>query len=305
MSCDPAGRGGQGDERVIRAHAMGRFADLLAASAHAGTMLYYLDNERSDASRPDGINENYGRELLELHTLGIEPDGSPVYTEADVRGAALIMSGWGIGRYPDANEFNFVFFGNRHSAEAVSLLGGQWTRPAQKGKHFGDSMLLFLARHPSTARNIARRIITRFVTDDPPESLVASAASVYLERHRHRAGAAPRAHLERVRPSPRGQAATPLRVPGRRPSGARGQRARRPAHPYALTAQDLPGAMIYDLGRLVGDASTMAVLFDRLARRFGVGVTPVLRDQLITLVGHQPGDNPAMSLHGAREELVA
>jgi uncharacterized protein (DUF1800 family) len=172
------------NEAVIRAHAMGRYVDLLVASAHAPAMLYYLDNHISNANSAQGVNENYGRELLELHTLGIEPDGTHVYTEDDMRGVAKVMSGWSIDSASNSsNRWAFQFKAAFHSTEAVSILGGQWSRPAvaaADGKASGDDLLQFLARHPSTARHIARKLIRRFVTDAPPESLVASAAAVYL-----------------------------------------------------------------------------------------------------------------------------
>ena len=166
-------------EQAIRPNAMGRFVDLLVATAESGSMMEYLDNTDSDARR--GINENYGRELLELHTLGIDEAGNQIYSEEDVVGAAHVMSGW--AREGDRNSANYGQFRYRpeyHSTDAVSLLGGQWTNAGLADKAAGDSLLQFLARHPQTANYIAFKLCRRFVADSPPASLVASAAAVYL-----------------------------------------------------------------------------------------------------------------------------
>ncbi len=170
-------------EDVIRANAMGTFHDLLVATAHSPAMMVYLDNYRSDANRANGVNENYGRELLELHTLGIEQDGSHIYTETDVVAASLIMSGWGIvydHRNSPATHSTFRYDDSRHHSGTVDLLGGQFSTAGTSGKASGDALLAFLSHHPQTARYVAFKLIRRFVTDTPPESLIASAAQVYL-----------------------------------------------------------------------------------------------------------------------------
>jgi uncharacterized protein (DUF1800 family) len=166
-------------EQAIRPNAMGRFVDLLVATAESGSMMEYLDNTDSDARR--GINENYGRELLELHTLGIDENGNQIYSEEDVVGAAHVMSGW--AREGDRNSATYGQFRYRpeyHSTDAVSLLGGQWTNAGLVDKAAGDSLLQFLARHPQTANYIAFKLCRRFVADSPPAGLVSSAAAVYL-----------------------------------------------------------------------------------------------------------------------------
>lgn len=166
-------------EQVIRPNAMGRFVDLLVATAESGAMMEYLDNTDSDARQ--GINENYGRELLELHTFGIDESEVQIYTEADVVGAAHVMSGW--AREGDRNSANygqFLYRPEYHSTESVSILGGQWTNAGLAGKAAGDSLLQFLARHPQTAEYICFKLCRRFVSDLPPASLVNSAAAVYL-----------------------------------------------------------------------------------------------------------------------------
>lgn len=160
---------------VIRPHALGRFTDMLQASAVSPTMLTYLDNWRSNANSSAGVNENYGRELLELHTLGIR-DGAQVYDEVDVRQASYVFSGWSIDTSNDQDVF--WFRQNYHWREAISILGGAWTRPDRTGADDatliadGVSLLNFLAVHRSTAEYICWKLCVRFVSDDPPEALV-------------------------------------------------------------------------------------------------------------------------------------
>jgi uncharacterized protein (DUF1800 family) len=191
------------DRTVARAHALGRFADLLRASAHDTSMLLYLDNWRSEADPeagpldPPGVNENYGRELIELHTLGII-DGEHVYTEADVVAAAKILSGWSIGGVPSNTDFSTPgewAFEYRHASHwvhgATFLAGhpqGEFVQPANLGSsaayQSGVDFLDFLARHPSTARYLAYKLCKRFVADDPmaeAPDLVARAAQAYLD----------------------------------------------------------------------------------------------------------------------------
>ncbi len=166
-------------ENVIRPNSMGRFVDLLVATAESGSMMIYLDNARSDARQ--GINENYGRELLELHTLGIDRQGAQIYTEEDVAGVAHVMSGWAAERSRNQpNWGQFVYRPEFHSTDSVSILGGQWSNAGLAGKAAGDNLLQFLARHPQTANYVAWKICRRFVSDEPSEALIASAAQVYL-----------------------------------------------------------------------------------------------------------------------------
>ena len=175
------------NETVVRPHALGRFVDLLLASAASPAMLVYLDNYASDATSTSGVNENYGRELLELHTLGIV-DGAHVYTEADVVGVAKVLSGWTINWEEGPSKYSFRWGHWMHSREAVSILGGAWQRPARPnwgnynvhGQGDAESLLRFLARHPSTARHLSTKLARRFVGDDPPRALVDRLATVYL-----------------------------------------------------------------------------------------------------------------------------
>lgn len=175
------------NEQVVRRHALGRFADLLTASAKSPAMLVYLDNFASEGQPGKTVNENYGRELLELHTLGIV-DGTQVYREADVLGVAKVLSGWSINWDDGPQRYEFRFSEWWHCRDAVSILGGAWTRPSRadyrdrvaNAQRDGESLLGFLARHPSTARNLASKLARRFVADAPPPALVDRLAATYL-----------------------------------------------------------------------------------------------------------------------------
>ena len=159
------------DRDVVRRHALGSFADLLVASAKSPAMLEYLDNRSSRGANP---NENYGRELLELHTVGV--DGG--YTEDDVRNAAYVLTGWTYDR--DTGEF--VFRDDWHFDGPATVLG--WSTPGRSGPGAiadGEGMLAHLARHPNTARFLAAKLAERFVGDDPPEDVIASTAAAYLD----------------------------------------------------------------------------------------------------------------------------
>jgi uncharacterized protein (DUF1800 family) len=157
------------DRYAIRPHALGRFTDLLTAATTSGAMLEYLDT--TDSSAPD-VNENHGRELLELHTVGRSSGFGP----SDVIGAARVLSGWTI----DPRTLTVGFDGERHHAGPATVLG--WSTPG----HAGDAgradlapMLQHLATHPATATRIASLLARRFVADDPPADLVASTAAAY------------------------------------------------------------------------------------------------------------------------------
>lgn len=175
------------DSQVIRPHALGRFADMLLASARSPAMLVYLENYVSTAEGGKQVNENYGRELLELHTLG-NIDGARVYSEGDVVGVAKVLSGWSISWDDDATKYSYEFAPWAHSQEAVSILDGAWSSPARvswndrltNAEGDGISLIGFLARHPSTARHISWKLVRRFVSDDPPLALVDRLAATYL-----------------------------------------------------------------------------------------------------------------------------
>ena len=157
------------DNDVIRKHALGTFSDMLKASARHPAMLRYLDNAASDRR---SVNENYGRELLELHTVGI--DGG--YTEKDVRNSAYIMTGRTV-----SNDGQFRYEASRHWIDPVRVLGFKHPNPSRsKGLEVGEKYLSYLATHPSTAKNIARKLAVRFVCDTPPNGLVQRLADTYL-----------------------------------------------------------------------------------------------------------------------------
>jgi uncharacterized protein (DUF1800 family) len=175
------------DRDTIRPHALGRFRDLLLATARSPAMLFYLDNWlsvnpdsgvnrlRSDTKPPfrHGINENYARELMELHTLGV--DGG--YTQKDVGEVARCFTGWTIRRPRGQPEF--FFDARMHDTGEKIVLGNRI--PAGGKIEDGLKVIDLLARHPSTARFIATKLARRFVNDDPPSSLVARLADVFRE----------------------------------------------------------------------------------------------------------------------------
>ncbi|MFQ5888693.1 MAG: DUF1800 domain-containing protein [Gemmatimonadota bacterium] len=188
---------GDFEREAIRRHVLGRFADMLEATASHPAMLFYLDNWRSSLpdslnpavrleragrrprSRQRGLNENYARELLELHTLGV--DGG--YTQADVIEVARAFTGWTIahprsrmGR--DGMGVEFRFRSEMHDPGDKVVLG-RLVR-GNRGMEEGREILRRLAEHPSTARHLATKLVERFVADDPPPGLVNEIASVYL-----------------------------------------------------------------------------------------------------------------------------
>ncbi len=184
---------------VIRPHVFGKFRDLLRATAKSPAMLFYLDNwmsvdpngphievpparivrgpfgtpvvvqppvriPRQNPNAPRGLNENYGRELMELHTLGV--DGG--YTQQDVTEVARAFTGWTIDQPHQGGGFKFD--PRRHDDGRKVVLGH--VIKAGGGEHDGEEVLDILARHPSTARFIATKLVRHFVSDTPPPSLV-------------------------------------------------------------------------------------------------------------------------------------
>jgi uncharacterized protein (DUF1800 family) len=192
---------------VIRPDALGRFRDLLGATAKSPAMLFYLDNWMSsdpNAAPPGrgrggagqgrmaagragvagtgpaqppqqmrrGLNENYARELLELHTLGV--DGG--YTQQDVTEIARAFTGWTIDRPQSGGSYRFD---DRRHVKGTKRILGQEIKAG--GERDGEAVLDLLARHPSTARFIATKLARRFVADDPPASLVDRAAKRFTD----------------------------------------------------------------------------------------------------------------------------
>ncbi|MBI4010712.1 MAG: DUF1800 domain-containing protein [Candidatus Rokubacteria bacterium] len=172
------------ERAVIRPHALGRFRELLGAVAHHPAMLYYLDAWLSTApdtqvgERRAGLNENYARELLELHTLGV--DGG--YTQADIVAVARALTGWTIDHPRPGHARSgggFVFAPRAHDRGAKTILGYPFA--AGGGPEEGERVLDLVARHPSAARFIATKLARRFVADDPPAALVERVAGVFRE----------------------------------------------------------------------------------------------------------------------------
>jgi uncharacterized protein (DUF1800 family) len=173
------------DRDTIRPFVMGRFRDLLGATAHSPAMLFYLDNWRSSVARPypatktkpagtdGGLNENYARELMELHTLGV--DGG--YTQKDVQEVARCFSGWTIQKPNE--EGLFLYRPGLHDNGEKIVLGRKI--PAGGGIADGERVLDILATQPATAHFIATKLARRFISDDPPPALIDRAAAVFLK----------------------------------------------------------------------------------------------------------------------------
>jgi uncharacterized protein (DUF1800 family) len=165
---------------VIRPHVLGHFEDLLLATAESPAMLFYLDNWQSagpgpkpNAGRRQGLNENYGRELMELHTLGV--DGG--YTQQDVTEVARCFTGWTI-REPRRGG-GFEFNEKLHDKGEKHVLGV--TIPAGGGMGDGLRVIDILAHSTATARFISRNLAMRFVSDDPPDAMVRLMSKRFLE----------------------------------------------------------------------------------------------------------------------------
>jgi uncharacterized protein (DUF1800 family) len=177
------------ETEAIRPHVLGRFRDLLGATARHPAMLNYLDNWQSVVAgfrppagavlpegfrAPRGPNENYARELLELHTLGV--DGG--YLQADVAALARVFTGWSFDRREPGPDHAFRFYRARHDAGPKRLLGLEVPGGDVQA---GEWALDLLARHPSTARHVSHRLARAFVADQPPPGLVERLAARFLE----------------------------------------------------------------------------------------------------------------------------
>jgi uncharacterized protein (DUF1800 family) len=152
---------------VIRPHALGRFEDLLLASAQHPAMLFYLDQAQSNSR---GLNENYAREIMELHTLGVNSG----YTQADVHELARILTGWTVNLRGGEG---FRFAERLHDRGDKTLLGRPY---AARGMAEGEDAIRFLARQPATARRIATRLASFFVADESPPALVDRLSKTFL-----------------------------------------------------------------------------------------------------------------------------
>jgi len=171
------------EREAIRPHVFGKFYDLLLATAQSPAMLFYLDNWESVApatapTRPNqknkrGLNENYGRELLELHTMGV--DGG--YTQQDVIEVARCFTGWTIANPRKGGGFEY---NDKVHDKAQKIVLGHVIPPGG-GMNDGLEVLQILAQHPSTAHFISLQLARRFVADDPPPSLVNRMAQAFGE----------------------------------------------------------------------------------------------------------------------------
>ncbi|MEX0776520.1 MAG: DUF1800 domain-containing protein [Phycisphaeraceae bacterium] len=186
------------EEQVIRAHLFGRFEDMLQASAHHPAMLIYLDNivsqrpyspyelrliERYEMNkykprivaaleRQRGLNENYARELMELHTLGVDNG----YTQNDVTELASVLTGWSAG-WDKGGAYGFHFREDVHDTNARFVLGYRVSGKGQERD--GEQIISYLAQHPNTAMFIAWKLCRYLVDDDPPRQLVERVAGVF------------------------------------------------------------------------------------------------------------------------------
>ncbi len=177
---------------TIRPNSLGKFEDLLEAVAHSSAMMLYLDNSSSTGpdspsavkaeqaairsnkpkAKPQGINENYARELMELHTLGVNGG----YNQADVIQAARILTGWTVEQ--PLRGGGFKFDENRHEPGKNKVMGKKFKDGGEKE---GRDLLHFLATRPATAKFLSRKLAIRFVSDDPPQPLIDRMAKSYLK----------------------------------------------------------------------------------------------------------------------------
>lgn len=159
-------------DRVIRAHALTSFEELLKAATTHPAMGLYLDNAYSSKDSP---NENLGRELLELHTVGV--DGG--YTEDHVKASARMLTGYRVDIWDP--EFRAFYDKSWHDTQPVQVLGFQHDNDAADGRAATMALLSYLAKHQATANRIAHRLCVKFVSDQPTPAIVAAVANAYRD----------------------------------------------------------------------------------------------------------------------------
>lgn len=169
------------EREAIRPYVTGRFRDMLGAVMHHPAMLYYLDNQvsfgpnsRAGLKQKKGLNENLGRELMELHTVGVKAG----YNQADVTNAARIITGWGIAGDKDPQPGIFKFEPNRHEPGTFTVMG---TAFAESGAAQGEALLDMLAAHPATAQHVAGKLVRHFIGDKASPALVQGVAKRFQE----------------------------------------------------------------------------------------------------------------------------
>jgi uncharacterized protein (DUF1800 family) len=192
------GLAGTLENEAIRPHIAGRFTDLLTAVEQHPAMIAFLDNQYSvgkdsmaarlasrrfgpdlnAANRQFGINENLAREILELHTLGVNGG----YSQADVTSFAQVITGWSIGggkgRLAGGEPGRFYFRDNLHQPGPKAVMGKTYS---EQGVRQGEAVLADLSRRPETARFIATKLVRHFIADDPPPAAVGRVARVFLK----------------------------------------------------------------------------------------------------------------------------
>ena len=170
------------EREAIRAHALGRFADMLLAVESHPAMLFYLDNVRSmgpdsiaGRNRNAGLNENLAREILELHTLGVRT----VYTQNDVTNFAKVITGWSIVPFREDPEHGGEFFFNPrlHEPGAQTVINKLYP---DGGFEQGRAVLADIARHQATAHHVATKLATHFISDTPPPAVVDRLAGRFI-----------------------------------------------------------------------------------------------------------------------------
>jgi uncharacterized protein (DUF1800 family) len=189
VKVDTATLVGPFEQEVIRPNAFGRFEDMLVASSSHPAMLLYLDQAQSvgpnstlaqraaRSGKHPGLNENLAREIMELHTVGVDAG----YTQADVTEFARAMTGWSIGRLDHPEEpQGFMFRPFAHEPGARNIMGRRY---AEDGEAQARAVMADLAASPHTARHLASKIARHFVSDVPPPSLTDRLANAYLASH--------------------------------------------------------------------------------------------------------------------------
>ena len=159
------------DREVIRKHALGSFRDLVWASAHSPAMLVYLDNQSNQKGAP---NENYARELMELHTLGVEAG----YTQQDVMEMARCLTGWTVKEHFWRGQFTFD--AKAHDTGTKHVLG---VEIHEAGQAEAERVIERLVEHPAAARFVSTKLARRFLADEPPAEIIDKAAQTFEQTH--------------------------------------------------------------------------------------------------------------------------